>query len=78
VDDATRNILRPLTLYITDNGRIVCDQHAGASAKATGRDISGQRVDAVTDAFAARWLADVGEQVACEDCGLKHGARTRT
>ena len=62
-------VLKPLALYFTDNGRIVCGTHAGASAKYTGRDISGQKVLRVTKAAAARWLSDVGEPIQCEDCG---------
>jgi hypothetical protein len=31
-------------LYLCDNGRCLCGLHLGSSAKATGRDISGQRI----------------------------------
>lgn len=56
-------------LYLTDNGRVVCGLHCGTSARYTGRDLSGQRIERVTEATARRWLAQVGEPIACEDCG---------
>ena len=31
-------------LYLTDNGRCLCGEHLGHTAKATGRDISGQKI----------------------------------
>lgn len=56
-------------LYFTDNGRIVCGRHLGASARATGRDISGQAIKEATLDEATRWLHEVGESMQCEDCG---------
>lgn len=35
------------TLYLCDNGRCVCGDHLGTTAKMTGRDLSGQRVYAI-------------------------------
>lgn len=55
-------------LYSTDNGRIVCGACAGASARFTGRDISGKRVITLNAADAAAWLAEIGEPVSCEAC----------
>lgn len=69
----SRPVLQRFSLYITDNGRVVCGQHAGHSATYTGRDISGQRVLLVTKTAAAAWLAEVGEGICCEDCGRQHG-----
>jgi hypothetical protein len=56
-------------LYFTDNGRIVCGRHLGASARATGRDISGQAIKEATPDEATRWLHEVGESMQCEECG---------
>ena len=39
-------------LYITDNGAVLCGKHCGASARWTGRDISGQEVQPLTEAEA--------------------------
>lgn len=56
-------------LYLTDNGRVVCGADAGASARFTGRDISGQRVQRVTTKDDAYWLAELGSHISCEQCG---------
>ena len=32
------------TIYLVDNGAAYCEAHLGATAKATGRDISGQEI----------------------------------
>ncbi len=55
-------------LYFTDNGRIVCGRHCGTSARYTYRDLSGQRIKRVMPRAAAKWLADVGSPIDCEDC----------
>lgn len=55
-------------LYLCDNGRCLCGRHLGASAKHTGRDISGQpilRLD--TDAI-AYYQQEFGTEPACETC----------
>ena len=41
--------LKPGRVYIGDNGRTFCVNHAGYTARTTGRDISGQRVMDATD-----------------------------
>lgn len=58
-------------LYLTDNGRVVCGEDAGASARYTGRDISGQRVKRVTTKNDAYWMAELGSHISCEQCGKK-------
>jgi len=58
----------PSALYFTDNGRIVCGEHLGMTARFTGRDISGQRIVAVKP----RDLAEFARQdfvCRCERCG---------
>ncbi len=56
------------TCYLTDNGAVYCGEHLGATARATGRDISGQRIDAITPADAAE--ADrMGIELQCERPG---------
>ena len=61
-----------LSLYLTDNGRVACGRHLGSSARYTGRDISGQRIERVTDATARSWHQAVREPIKCEDCGAGH------
>lgn len=64
--------LSPTALYLGDNGRCFCGEHAGSSAKYTGRDISGQRVMKVTDAMCKA----EGIRLACEKpyCGVSAGS----
>jgi hypothetical protein len=38
------------TIYITDNGRLLCHEHLGVTARLTGRDLSGQPIEPVTEA----------------------------
>lgn len=40
--------LKPDSIYLGDNGRAFCGEHAGASATYTGRDLSGQPVMEIT------------------------------
>lgn len=40
----TKPVLRSDALYLCDNGACYCGEHAGATARYTGRDISGRRV----------------------------------
>ncbi len=56
------------TLYFTDNGRVVCGSHLGYTAKASGRDISGQKIAAVSPSDVREAKSD-GWIIACEDCG---------
>lgn len=55
-------------LYHTDNGAVLCSSHLGASAKTTGRDISGQQIERVTDADRSEWRRLVGSEIRCETC----------
>lgn len=57
-------------LYFTDNGRVLCGQHLGASARLTGRDLSGQRITRTTREDAEDFRA-MGLTLACEVC--QHG-----
>jgi hypothetical protein len=55
-------------LYLTDNGACLCGAHLGASAKFTGRDISGQPIELVTPAHVREALS-IGCPLSCESCG---------
>lgn len=55
-------------LFIGDNGRIFCAAHMGATARATGRDLSGQPVHPVNDDDRVCWLDMMGKPMACECC----------
>ena len=48
-------MLKPSTIYIADNGELICSQCAGHSARTTGRDTSGQRLLAVVGDVAQAW-----------------------
>ena len=55
-------------VYMGDNGRLMCRDCAGATARASGCDLSGQRVERL-DASAVREIAvAVGHAIGCE-CG---------
>lgn len=60
----------PSGVYLVDNGRALCGEHLGASARFTGRDISGQPVHRVTPEEAQEMAAQ-GFDVKCETCGRK-------
>ena len=55
-------------LFLCDNGACYCADHLGATAKATGRDISGQPIYRLTPSD-VRELETHGVAVACERCG---------
>jgi len=57
-------------LYLTDNGAALCGQHLGASARCTGRDISGQEILPITPDL-VREADAMGYAIACEHCGRK-------
>lgn len=70
--------LKPGTLYAGDNGRLFCGALAcaGQTAHFTGRDLSGQRVQA----FSARDAADfaaAGIVAKCEGCGAEAAPKER-
>ncbi len=59
-------------VYLTDNGAALCGAHLGASARMTGRDISGQAIEPVTPAVAREFQSLAGGRVPeCELCGRK-------
>ena len=60
-------VLRDEALYVGDNGALFCGKDAGASARFTGRDISGQRVERVTLKMAERSGLPVA-MWRCESC----------
>jgi len=70
-------VLKPGALYLGDNGRCFCAEHAGASARYTGRDISGQRVHRITAGDRAAWRIEVGSEPQCEDCAAIAGSKVQ-
>lgn len=62
-------VLDDETLYLTDNGAIYHGKCCGSSARFSGRDISGQRVQPVP-ASEHRESAKHGITLACEKCGV--------
>ena len=60
-------VLKP-GLYIGDNGRCFCRDHAGMSALYTGRDLSGQKVWRVNDRDREEWRREIGRPPECEEC----------
>jgi len=76
---ARRSRLVAGATYSGDNGRLFCRDHAGASAKFTGRDLSGQRVARLSpaDEKAIREACEIPEErPLCEGCSAKFGARS--
>lgn len=59
-------VLDPNKIYLGDNGMCFCGEHAGASAKFTGRDISGQEVYLCTEDDLAEFAS-----LKCEECGRR-------
>jgi hypothetical protein len=70
--DAGAEIMRvhDQSIYLGDNGRCYCGEHLGYTAKATGRDLSGQAVYRVTPED-AREAQAMGATLTCEQprCG---------
>ena len=60
--------LKSGVIYSADNGRLICLECAGASAKFTGHDLSGQRVLPVPYHETIEWFKELGKPMACE-CG---------
>lgn len=65
-------IQSPTTVFLVDNGAAYCGRHLGASARMTGRDLSGQPILAVTGDVLAEARAE-GWVPHCETCGLYAG-----
>lgn len=61
-----KSVLKPGAVYIGDNGRAMCICCAGATARITGHDLSGQQLLEVTPEILAE--AGFGPSMACE-CG---------
>lgn len=58
------------TVYLTDNGAAYCGAHLGATARSTGRDISGQPIMPVTpDVLREAQTILPGYVPKCETCG---------
>ena len=58
--------LKPGIIYSADNGRLICVECAGMSAKYTGHDISGQKVEAVPYHETVAWFKEFGKPMSCE------------
>ncbi len=58
--------LKENVIYVSDNGMLICRKCAGQSALYTGRDISGQRVEAMPKSYAAEWKRDTGHDLSCD------------
>jgi len=58
-------------IYLGDNGRATCGEHLGSTAKATGRDLDGERIYRVRKADAQFWQqhSQAGHLPMCEQCG---------
>jgi len=56
-------------IYLTDNGRALCTDHLGVSARMTGRDISGQPILALSPEDVRYSIEAEGWHPACESCG---------
>ena len=65
----TQPVLKDESLYLTDNGACYCGKHCGSSARFTGRDISGQKVHALTVEDVRESIAAYQYEPACETCG---------
>ena len=75
-DPAFVPVLRAGRLYLGDNGRCTCGEHAGSTARFTGYDLSGLRMLAITPAIAQRWVRECHRLPACETCGRLATVRT--
>lgn len=53
-------------IYSADNGMLICLHCAGQSAKYSGRDLSGQRVQACGDLDNREWIKFFGKPLSCE------------
>lgn len=63
-----QNILIKGELYIGDNGRVFCAEHAGYSAQTTGRDISGLEVHKVSREEMQFSVGQFGTEIGCDVC----------
>ena len=58
--------LKEGVIYSGDNGRLFCRKCAGMTALYTGRDLSGQKVEAVPVEDNVEWRKEFGRDMACE------------
>ena len=70
--NGTSSVLHAEALYLGDNGRCFCGRlhHAGMTAHFTGRDLSGQAIERVTEAH-QREARRMGVTLACETCAVE-------
>ena len=70
-------VLRDATLYLGDNGACLCGACSGASARYTGRDLSGAPVEPVSPADALQAARLYGVALRCESCGRDASGEVR-
>lgn len=58
--------LKPGIIYSADNGQLICLKCAGMSAKFTGHDISGQKVQTMPRSETRKWFKEFGKPMSCE------------
>lgn len=63
-----RPVLVSGAVYWSDGGRLICTCCAGASARYTGRDISGQKVERVSIEDVRAWPDDLGALRCASGC----------
>ena len=66
INPTSKPVLKPGVIYSADNGRLICVECAGMSAKYTGRDLSGQRVTNVPYETTGAWFQEFGKPMSCE------------
>ena len=60
-------VLKKGIIYSGDNGSLICLECAGGSAKFSGRDTSGQKVEALNKTSDnVEWFRVFGEPLSCE------------
>lgn len=60
--------IQSTAIYLTDNGRALCGDHLGSTARHTGRDLSGQRILRVTPTMVREYAKMDAGDLACESC----------
>lgn len=64
-----KSVVKDDALYFADNGACYCGKHLGMTARYTGRDLSGQKIERITPKVAEECRA-MGFTPACENCGV--------
>lgn len=72
-----RPVLVDDALYSGDGGRLFCGRHAGASARYSGRDLSGQRVHRYSDRDRQDFELEIGRAPECETCACERRVAAR-